>query len=50
MKTILLNIQHEATYHDGYVIFPAYLLEQLHNLVFPDYPTYEYTTPEGQKK
>jgi hypothetical protein len=40
---ILLEAQHHAQYHDGLVTFPAYLLEQMHNILFPETPQHDYT-------
>lgn len=40
---ILLVIEREATYQDGIASVPAFLLEQLHNVVFPDDQQHDYT-------
>ena len=40
---LILSIYREAYFTDGEVTFPAYLLEQLHNQVFPDSQKHDYT-------
>jgi hypothetical protein len=46
ISDLVAAMQTHATYRDGYVTIPAYLLEQLHNVVFPELPQYDYTQPE----
>lgn len=44
---LLLDIYREAQWQDGYVTFPAYLLELIHNQVFPDTMKHDYTEKAG---
>jgi hypothetical protein len=40
---ILLAIERETTLQDGLATVPEYLMEQLHNQVFPDDRKHDYT-------